>query len=262
MRPFFQYLQRIQKPSWLLEQRCAACTKPYVQKQTGPFCNVSLCPKCLSAILVNAPIRCDRCGLPITSPSLDNPPQNHDSNTPWVCAFCVQDPPPWTHLYMAGSYEKTMRDVVLRAKFGNDMALLNTLGILLAHIYIEKAQTPTDAVIPVPMHGSRLRERGFDPCLELAKTFSKIVNIPVWAKAATKTRATQYQRELSRTKRRQNVHGAFKADPMVEGKQLLVLDDIITTGSTVQHLVQTLLKQGAASVDVAVIGRAPILPKI
>lgn len=114
---------------------------------------------------------------------------------------------------------------------------------------------PVDMLVPMPRHHSRLRERGFNQVQELGRVAAAVHSLPLCPEALQRTRLTAPQAALSAKERRHNPQGSFAACH-VQGKHVLLLDDIMTTGSTLRHAAQALHEGGAASVRVAVVGRA------
>jgi ComF family protein len=111
-----------------------------------------------------------------------------------------------------------------------------------------------DALVPVPLHASRARERGFNQAERLARRVRALGGLPVLAVALRRTRPTGTQTRLRRDARAENLDGVFRADPArVAGKRLLLVDDVCTTGSTLRHCREALLAAGAARVDALVL---------
>ena len=153
-----------------------------------------------------------------------------------------------------------MQQWIIRFKFGKyeHMALL--LGRLLA-LSLARYQDlpPRDAIIPIPLHRKRLQDRGFNQALLLAHhTFPE--HHPLRRHWLRRIRSTVPQTGLSAAKRITNMENAFHADPQVAGKHLLLIDDVITTGATLNAAAQTLKEAGAASVNVVVLARKMFSP--
>ncbi len=114
-----------------------------------------------------------------------------------------------------------------------------------------------DVIVPVPLHTKRLLWRGFNQSTELARALGKALNRPVPVKGLTRIRHTPPQTRLGLKERQNNIRNAFEADAdTVRGKVVLVVDDVYTTGSTLNECAQTLLCAGAAGIDVLVLARA------
>jgi ComF family protein len=143
-----------------------------------------------------------------------------------------------------------------RFKFGGDLAAGRTLSLLWNTS--QKPHDLPDAIVPVPLHRSRLRKRGYNQALELAKPLAKHLGIPLLRDGLCRGRVTQPQTELAAVQRRRNVRGAFIAH--VDGKapgHVAVLDDVFTTGATLAECVRVLKRAGIARVDVWALARAP-----
>lgn len=230
------------------ETRCAACRAPCLPedpaaRRSGP----ALCPACvreLAALRAGGGARCPRCGLPLSGPATGAP-----------CGECLVKPPPWGVLKLLGPYEGLLRDLVLRAKFrsgaGYDAAAQALLGARLAEAC---ADLTPDAVTPLPLHPARLRTRGFNQCLEMARPLGRTLGVALRPELLRRVEDTPPQRELSGRARRQGLAKAFAADPAVRGLRILLVDDVMTTGTTLRRAAACLDAAGAL-VDVAVAAR-------
>src|SRR5262249_21777320 len=116
-----------------------------------------------------------------------------------------------------------------------------------------------DALIPIPLHPQRLRERGYNQALELARPLAREFGIDLRPDALVRQRATQAQSELDAAQRRRNLRGAFAVAPGVEvPAHVALIDDVMTTGTTLREAARTLLHAGALRVDVWALARAPL----
>lgn len=187
--------------------------------------------------------RCARCALPL------------EAQAP-LCGRCIKHAPPWDAAWAPFRYEWPLAQLEARFKFGGDLASGRTLSLLW-----KASQAPhdlPDAIVPVPLHPSRLRKRGYNQALELAKPLAQYFGVSILHDALRRTRATHAQTELTAIQRRRNVRGAFVAD--LDGKALkhvAVLDDVFTTGATLAECVRVLKRAGVARVDVWALARAP-----
>jgi ComF family protein len=111
-------------------------------------------------------------------------------------------------------------------------------------------------VIPVPLHRARLRSRGYNQALQLARQIGRQLDVPVAADLLRRTRATAPQQGLTAAARHGNLRGAFAVHRPLGGQRVLLVDDVMTTGTTARECAAALRAAGAASVDVAVLGRA------
>lgn len=203
---------------------------------------MALCEPCARALpwLGHA---CARCALPLPGGTL--------------CPACLRRPPPQQAAFAALRYAAPADRLVGELKFGRRIAHARLLGALGARALVAAPgwQAPA-AFVPVPLHHVRLRTRGFDQALELARELGRRLGVPVWDGAA-RTRATTPQTDLPAAARRRNLRGAFALRQAPPGGTLAVVDDVMTTGATVQELARTLLAGGAERVIVTVIARTP-----
>ena len=197
---------------------------------------------------IDGPI-CSRCGFPF--PTIARPAEAGGQR---LCASCLSHEPPFTRSRQWGYYEGTLREAIHKFKYEGKTALAEPLGDWLAAL----ASKECHLIIPVPLHKRRLRERGFNQSLLLAKRLGRALKLPVDYQSLIRTRPTPPQINLSREERLRNVRGAFAIGDRskVSGRSILLIDDVITSGATVGECARTLLKAGAASVEVLALARA------
>lgn len=204
--------------------------------------HLSLCRDCAAELPRNH-VCCARCALPLAAPAP-------------LCGRCLKRAPTWDAAWVPFRYEWPLGQLETRFKFGGDLAAGRTLSLA----WIESAH-PTElprAIVPVPLHPSRLRQRGYNQALELAKPLAKALGIPLLCDALHRTRATAAQTDLSAIERRRNVRGAFAVpDGVVLPEHVVVLDDVFTTGATLGECARVLKRAGVARVDVWALARAP-----
>jgi len=249
----------------LNERRCAACHHPFIPQKNEDFCS-----ECLAAISRKS-VRCPACGKKL------------DGTAAALCGECLRRPPPWDALALNGDYEGILRHAILRAKFAADAAALAALGKELASACLRsrqdweprwrtavqaqsKAEIPAEqasagplpfmAIIPVPLHPVRLRQRGFNQSQELALAMSDILDIPVRENLLERIVDTPSQRGKNPAQRHANMSGVFHASPDVRGGSFLLVDDVLTTGATLSAATNALKTAGAYWVAVAVAARA------
>jgi ComF family protein len=221
-----------------------------------PLCGIFLeennldrpCPSCLSQINFFSHPYCPRCGLGFhTSVGEDH-----------FCSSCLMGLWDFAKARSLGPYEGLMVEVISRFKFRGVSRLADPLGTLLAD-YQDAAFpfTEFDLILSVPLHPQRLRERGFNQSLLLARRISQVHSIPLDFTSLQRIRHTQPQTELSGPERKKNIQGAFrvKKGGDISGKRILLIDDVFTTGATVQECSQVLLAAGAKQVDVLTLAR-------
>ena len=226
-------LQRLGR--WLLPPRCLACAGPGVD-------GLDLCADCRAELPWNQGA-CRRCGLPL-APGMPIP-----------CGACRLAPPPYQRVQCALRYGFPVDRLLPRFKFHGDLAC----GALLATL-MGWALDPEDlpqALVPVPLHRARLRERGYDQALELARMLARGGAPPVCAQALRRVRATRAQSRLGARDRRDNLLGAFDLRPgQALPAHVALVDDVMTTGATVAECARVLRAGGVARVDVWAIARA------
>lgn len=219
----------------------------------------AFCLKCQGWIqIIHSPL-CIRCGRPFAS----------GVGPDHVCQQCVQQPPgfrsarAWAAYSTSSGSPQPLRQSILRFKYGRNMRAGRVLaGLTARHFSCAQDQDAGpaedyDRVIPVPLHLTRLRWRGFNQSLILARGVGLRINTPVDPWLLGRTRPTQPQTKLSREDRRANVRGAFRVHTpaLAKGKRLLLVDDVYTSGATVEECARTLYQNGARSVDVFTLAR-------
>lgn len=201
----------------------------------------SLCDSCAARLEAVAD-PCQHCGQP--SPL----------GTP-VCPACRLDPPRWQRLIAPLHYRGAVRDYLLELKHAQATHLARALCALTASHLRHRWPRPA-ALLPVPLHRDRLLQRGFNQALEIARLWSAHLDVPVDARALTRSRATPLQAGLSATQRVGNVRYAFEYAPRRPYRHVAVVDDIVTTGSTVAEIARVLHREGVDFVEVWALARA------
>ena len=152
-------------------------------------------------------------------------------------------------------FEGNLRVAIHAFKYQHRTELADLFGTML-NDYLLTFPLPMDTIIAVPLHTNRARARGYNQASLLAQALSARQNIPVWEDALARTRATQSQTELDAAGRRQNVYAAFAATERVRGARVLLIDDVCTTGATMDACGAALYARGAKSVWGFAIARA------
>ncbi|HEX7348310.1 MAG TPA: ComF family protein [Rhodanobacteraceae bacterium] len=203
---------------------------------------LSLCAACAAEMPRNE-VCCTRCALPLVAPAA-------------LCGRCQKHAPPSDAAWVPFRYEWPLAPLEARFKFGADLAAGRTLSALWA-----ASPTPMelpDVIVPVPLHHSRLRRRGYNQALELARPVAQYLGVPLLRDALRRVRATGAQTDLNAIQRRRNVRGAFAvsaADRLPS--HVAVLDDVFTTGATLGECARVLKRAGVTRVDVWALARAP-----
>jgi len=149
------------------------------------------------------------------------------------------------------AYAFPLDRLIQALKFDERLLLADFLA---AALQPDAGQLP-DALIPMPLHSARLRERGHNQSLELARALSRRLGIPVWMEAAQRLRDTPPQASLPWKARQKNLRGAFACAPHVAGKRIAIVDDVMTTGASLNELARALKRAGATEVEAWVVAR-------
>ncbi len=239
----------------LSESRCPVCAVPV---EAAPLATaepsvsgkvfLTLCASCAPALTRRAGGYCERCGAIAAWPELP----------PALCGICLSaiKPRPWRRFFLHGAYAGLLRDLLLRFKLKHELSLGGLLGTLLAE-HPGLASGEYDAVIPMPLHPRRLRQRGFNQSLELARPLALKIATPLASELLLRVGHTPPQTSLHYSERHSNVRGIFAAKSGVRKKRVLLVDDVATTGATLEEAAETLLGAGAVFVDAAVVARTP-----
>lgn len=204
---------------------------------------MDLCPACRDA-LPWAGSQCARCALPLKATA-----------TEALCGHCQTQPPAFERCLSPFIYQSPLDHLLQGLKFNGRLMNARLLGELMADWLSEVVDAEPDHILPVPLHTSRLRERGFNQAVELARPIAKKFSVPLALQDVCRVRATPPQSDLSRKQRLKNIKGAFEVRKPLNG-QVVVVDDVMTTGSTAHELARSLLKAGAERVEVWVCARA------
>jgi ComF family protein len=224
---------------------CAACDQPLEQPTAGP-----LCRRCWASILPLTPPLCDACGDPLATWRQTASGQR--------CPRCRRRKRAIALARAIGPYDGALRAVVHAFKYDGRRTLAAKLGALMRERGRE-ALSGVDAVIPVPLHASRRRERGFDQACDLAKH----LGLPV-VHALRRTRATATQASLPAARRHGNVRGAFEvieAGRRLQGSRVVLVDDVCTTGATLEVCARVLVDAGVQEVRALTAARVVSAPR-
>ena len=207
---------------------------------------LDLCAGCLDDLPHN--LRCCRlCAAPL--------PADQPGATP--CGDCQRHPPPFDSAYAAFLYEDPVPAMVAGAKFRGRLNLARLLGMCLARALRTRGAPMPEVLIPVPLHGDRLRERGYNQALEIARAAAPELDVRVDAACCVRTGSTTPQEGLTKAQRRRNVRGAFAVKGSLGAGHVAILDDVVTTGSTAAEMARALRRVGAGRVDLWAVARTP-----
>jgi ComF family protein len=234
MNFFFEPIQFYLKKlyAWVLPYTCILCGSP-------SQISLDICLPCLEELPI-LPQSCPRCAN--TLPSKTD-----------LCKNCQANPPPFDKTHALFSYEPPISKLLLDLKFQNTLLNAKILGELMAISikteWYEHGPLP-NLILPVPLHTHRLKQRGFNQAVELAKPIAKRLNLPLSLDACIRSKHTLPQATLKAEDRTQNIQQAFKVEQNITGLHIAIVDDVITTGQTVTELTNVLKSAGAYRVDV------------
>lgn len=214
---------------------CLGCGAP---GQAG----MDLCPGCARELPL-AVHACRRCARPL--PAAAGP----------VCGDCLRHPPAFDRARAALLYRWPVDTWIARFKFRGRLNHGRLLARLMARQLLPGAQPP-DCILPVPLHRHRLAQRGFNQAAELARPLARALQAPLVLDAVRRTRATPPQQSLCADRRRRNLRGAFVVRAGFAPGHVLLVDDVMTTGSTLNELARQLKAAGVRQVEVWVAARA------
>jgi ComF family protein len=223
-----------------LPQLCASCREPVGSD--------GLCPACWSKLSFIAPPYCERLGIPFA----------YDPGPGVLSMEAIADPPAYRRARAAVRFDDVARTLVHALKYGDRLDLAPMMGRWMATAG-RPLTTEADAIIPVPLHWRRHWARRFNQSALLADAIAKASQVPLVLGALKRVKATPQQVGLSQSARAVNVQGAFQVSPSgkaaVAGRRLILVDDVLTTGATVDACARALLRAGAAEVNVLTFAR-------
>jgi ComF family protein len=172
-----------------------------------------------------------------------------------VCGECLREPPPFCRSFVPYRYAYPLDHLVRGLKFRNELACGRVLGELFSRCVLACGESLPEAIVPVPLAPRRYRERGYNQASELALAIRGATGVAVRTDVAIRQRETAEQAGLDRKARRRNVTGAFATLAPLHARHVAILDDVVTTGSTVRELAAVLRQAGAQQIEVWAIAR-------
>lgn len=215
----------------LLPQGCFLCA--------APAGDSLLCPSCAAGLSRLSPERCPLCALP-------TPGSN-------ICGGCLKQAPHFDATQAVFRYEFPVDRLIQSLKYAHRLASADFLGRELAQLLLPFRP---DLILPVPLAPARLAARGFNQALELARPLARTLGVPLETSRVHRRRDTAPQASLPWKERKQNIRHAFECEFDLTGKSVLVVDDVMTTGATLDELARTLKAHGAERVENLVVARA------
>ena len=227
----------------LLPRRCVVC-----ELQPGAA-STSICTQCEADFFATAAARCERCAIGLPAGGF---------STPRICGRCLSNVPHFDATTTLADYVSPVDGMVLALKFTARLDLARFFGQLLAS-RLSSASAPTNesVVIPVPLAFERLRQRGFNQSHQIARAFASAAGRRLVGDRLLRIRHTPPQQSLALAERRRNVRGAFAVEGSLSGQHVFVVDDVMTTGSTLNEVARVLKQAGAAHVHNLIVARTP-----
>lgn len=203
-----------------------------------------ICKFCSEELITNLHC-CYRCGLPY----------EQAVTGPLLCGECQRRMPGFDETHAPYLHQGAVRFLISGLKFRKQFKNARLIGLLMADYLSRSAEMP-DRIVPVPLHPARYRERGFNQSIEIARILKRELKVPLALDCCARSRNTPHQIDLPAKERRKNMKNAFIVNGRLDNQHIAIVDDVMTTGTTVSELARTLKKAGAARVDVWVCARA------
>jgi competence protein ComFC len=233
----------------LIPSLCRCCEQPLDALDSVPVCD-----NCWSQVQPYQGTECAQCGLFLSSPRV-----LHNTE---LCGLCRRESFAFDQARTFGWYDGVLGDLIRRFKYDAWLPLAKPLAHCLREVYgrFAAAGSPAtfDLILSVPLHRNRQRKRGYNQAQLLAERLSKLLNVPFGGKDCVRVRDTQPQTGLRGAERRKNVRGAFAVPKpeRVKGASVLLIDDVLTTGATLDACAAALRQAGAAEIRALTLARA------
>ena len=218
-----------------IKQSCVLCGDSGHQ-------DLCLCQNCLNELpfIENG---CDSCGVPLSS-GVEK------------CGACISTPPSNTICISLLNYQEPVDYLIKHMKYHNQLSIAELMGKLLVEKINQAGQPIPEQIIPVPLHFSRLQQRGYNQASEIARSISRAFNIPINLTDCHRKRNTTPQYDLPSNLRSDNLKEAFEVINEIPAKHVAIVDDVMTTGATVWELSRAIIDSGVERVDIWTCSRA------
>ena len=219
---------------------------PGVCTLCGDVCGTAmdLCEPCRADLPGHSRQRCHGCGMALPVSGL--------------CGRCLKNPPPYQGVVCLFDYAPPVDGLITGLKYHGKLGHARVLGQLLTQ-RLRAGDVPLpEVILPVPLHGRRLCERGFNQAVEIARPVARALRLPLELRACRRHRMTSPQSTLPAAQRRTNVHNAFVVTRPVRWRRVAIVDDVMTTGHTVAALARCLRRHGVEDIQVWVCARAAL----
>ncbi|MEW6455952.1 MAG: ComF family protein [Acidobacteriota bacterium] len=223
--------------------KCKICNSPL-----GNYYEKAICNNCYQNLKPFRGPCCILCGKPFRAPYSFH-----------FCSDCLKEKPPFKIHRSAGLYDGTLKELILLFKFRKIKSLGGKLALFLYNsTKIDINFSEIDFIIPVPLHKKRLKERGFNQSELISKEINRMVNKKILNDVLVKRKNTIPQTLIDFNERKRNIHGAFqlKNAEVIKDKNILLVDDVYTTGSTIFECAKTLLKGNPKSISIITLARS------
>jgi ComF family protein len=220
---------------WLFPRRCCFCRKLLTEPQ-------ALCETCRQALPWNHRA-CQRCALPLETDSRQ-------------CGACLTRPPAFVRCIAPFRYQPPISTAIIQLKFHEQLRYAPVLAQLLAEAVRQQDEALPECLIPIPLHTQRLRQRGFNQAVEIAKPLGKALNIPILRNHCYRRKNTLPQSQLSAPARRRNMRAAFDLRRPLRVQHVAIIDDVMTTGQTAQIFSRMLSDAGVKRIQIWCCARA------
>ncbi|MGR8934509.1 MAG: ComF family protein [Gammaproteobacteria bacterium] len=214
------------RPGHRLRDLCAACQKHLPR-------NVAHCPRCAAPMPTGSPSSC-------------------------LCGQCLKRLPAFDRVHAPYLFQGAIRYLILGLKFRQRFENARLLGALLADS-LDTADALPQLLVPVPLHPARYRERGFNQAIEIGRAVARQLRMPLELSVCRRSRNTPHQTGLNAKQRRKNLRHAFAPAKALRVQHVAILDDVVTSGTTVNELAKVLRAAGATRIDVWTCARAALL---